>query len=111
MPADSPSGTSVSMIVPDVPCRSPQGDCRSPVMLGIIRSSICLIDSYGNCCDGGEADRDERSDGIKCSFFERLLVAVVQKLTYLASGAHWRRIGGGQRNRGTRYRVKCHETT
>ena len=111
MPADSPSGTSVSMIVPDVPCRSPQRARRSPGMLGLIRSSICLIDSYGTCRDGGEGDRDERFDGIKSSLFERLSVAVVQKLTYLANGAHWRRIGGGQRNRGTRYRVKCHETT
>ncbi len=111
MPADSPSGTNVSMIVPDVPCRSLQGDCRTPVMLGLIRSSICVIDSYSTCRGVGEADRDERSDGITSGLFDRLAVVVVQKLTYLASGARWRRIGGGQRNRGTRYRVKCHETT
>ena len=111
MPADSPSGTSVSMIVPDVPCRSPHRDCRSPVMLGLIRSSLCLVDSYGTCCDGGEADRDQRFDGIKSDLFERLSVAVVQKLTYLANEVHWRWIGGSQRDRGTRYRIKCHEIT
>ena len=112
MPADSPSGTSVSMIVPDVTCRSSPGDCRSPVMLGLIHSSICVIDSYDTCCDVGEADCDGRSDGLTSGLFTRLSVVVVQKLTYLASRGHWRRIGGGgQRNRGTRYRVRCHETT
>ena len=111
MPADSPSGTSVSMIVPDVTCRSLPGNCRSPVMRGLIRSTICVIDSYDTSYDGGGAARNGRSDEITSDLFTRLSVVVVHKLTDLASGAHWRRIGCGRRNRGTRYRVKCHETT
>ena len=111
MPADSPSGTSVSMIVPNVLCRSLTGDCRTPIMPGTIRSSMCVIDSYGIYCGVDEAGRYGRPDRITSDPVTQLSVVVVQKLIYLGSGVHWRRIGGGRRNRGTRYRVKCHETT
>ena len=85
------------MIVPDVLRRFSCRYHRAPIARGKRNLSISLIDVYGDCRNVGEAESAGRFAKIAGGHYSRHLIVAVQKLTYLAGAARWRRIGGSGR--------------